>query len=698
MIRFHEAVLVRFGKFTDFTLSFSDGFQVIYGKNEAGKSTIQLFLKVMLYGASGSKKESKALKIRERMIPWEAKSAEGILRFELDGRMMELRRKFGKTSSGDKAEIVDFHTGEPIREIDAKCVGEELLGVPESVFEKTLWIQQGTAAFSGRDAELSERLMNLLETGAEDFSAEGVLIELEEEIKELKAKTKRNKAGEIDRLWDLREEKIQERYRLLSERKQRDAEENVLKLEKQKLEELKQEELRLLEIAEHKKKVVALDSRRKKWEEGERILSFVKQAESRDAYRLFFGLDESFVQNAENLERRREVLDQKAAKEYDVEKEKKYLSQAKQREKAFGILLFSGVGIVVFAVLFAVLRLQGWQVWTTLSGLLGIAFTIIGFLKMQREKSTIWKITECIKGIQTAVLGIEKEAEDVEKELSTILSQYNCKNSEELRKGFLLCKQAEIEAEGYRRTYRSMMEGEDVEALSSEVQKYKAFLDENLEILALDIDAELHKNRGNQMECVARIKESESKLSYVFRETVNPADVETEIFQIKETIDQLEKRYKALEIAVDVFKNVIEKRKSDFTPKVNEKVNHFLGILTDGKYQEARVSQEYQLRLIPDKTHLYQAEFFSTGTYEQIYFALRLSLATLLGSGTEPLFLDDFLTSYDDERAEQAVNLLVELAKNHQVFFFTCHQRDVENAKKRDVMIRYLEEDRNDGC
>lgn len=698
MIRFHEAVLVRFGKFTDFIIPFSNGFQVIYGKNEAGKSTIQLFIKVMLYGASGSRKESKTVKLRERIVPWEEKSAEGILRFELNGRMLELRRKFGKTSSGDKAELVDYHTGELVSEIDAKCVGEELLGIPESVFEKTLWIQQGTASFSGKDSELSERLMNLLETGTEEFSAEAVLGDLEEEIKELKAKTKRNKPGEIDRLWDLREEKIQERYKILSERKQRDSEENILKQEEKKLAELKQEELRLLEVAEQKKKVADIDARRKKCEEGQRILALAKQAESREEYRLFFDLDESVVQNAENLERRQEVLDQKATKEYDIENEKAILDQARRREKRFGNFLLFGVGIVFLAILFAAFRLENWEVLTTISGVLGVSFIVFGFLKGQREKSVILKISEQIKETETQLIGSENEIRLVEQELSTILKRYSCKNAAELRNGFLLCKQAKIEAEGYHRTYRTMMESEDIEVLSAEVQKYKSFLEENVEILALDIDGALRQNREQQMSCVARIKESESKLSYVFREKVNPADLETEINQIKEKIGTLEKRYQALEIAVDVFKNVIEKRKSDFTPKVNEKVNCFLDILTNGKYKEARVSQEYQLRLIPDKTHLYQAEFFSTGTYEQIYFALRLSLATLLGNGTEPLFLDDFLTAYDDERAELAMNLLAELAKEHQVFFFTCHHRDVENAKKRDVTIRYLEEDEKDGC
>ncbi len=214
----------------------------------------------------------------------------------------------------------------------------------------------------------------------------------------------------------------------------------------------------------------------------------------------------------------------------------------------------------------------------------------------------------------------------------------------------------------------------------------------------MDVEEELRKVRQEQIVCISRIKETESKLSYVFRGGINPADIETELIQINQKIEELEKREAAIELAIDVFENVEKKRKSDFTPKINEKVNYFLDILTDGKYQDVRVSKEYQLRLLPDNTHIYPAEYFSTGTYDQVYFALRLSLVALLGEGTEPFFLDDFLTAYDDIRAELAMDLLVELAKEHQILFFSCHNREVENAKKRNVIVRYLEEERNDGC
>ena len=38
-----------FGKIHDRTISFSDGINVIYGRNEAGKSTLHTFIRGMLF-------------------------------------------------------------------------------------------------------------------------------------------------------------------------------------------------------------------------------------------------------------------------------------------------------------------------------------------------------------------------------------------------------------------------------------------------------------------------------------------------------------------------------------------------------------------------------------------------------------------------------------------------------------------------
>ena len=133
MIKLKEAVPVSFGKFKNETIKFTDGFQVIYGQNETGKSTLQLFLRVMLYGMPVQRRVGKNIIDRDRAIPWHERNAEGILRLEADGRNIEIHRFFGKTAAGDKVETVDAATGEPIPELCCNDIGGKLLGMSESM-------------------------------------------------------------------------------------------------------------------------------------------------------------------------------------------------------------------------------------------------------------------------------------------------------------------------------------------------------------------------------------------------------------------------------------------------------------------------------------------------------------------------------------------------------------------------------------
>ena len=59
---------------------------------------------------------------------------------------------------------------------------------------------------------------------------------------------------------------------------------------------------------------------------------------------------------------------------------------------------------------------------------------------------------------------------------------------------------------------------------------------------------------------------------------------------------------------------------------------------------------------------LKQAEFFSTGTYNQIYLALRLAIIKLtLSASDSVIFLDDVLTTFDDGRSKDALEVIREI-------------------------------------
>ena len=87
-----------FGKLNDLDLSFEDGLNVLYGKNEAGKSTLHTFIRGMLFGIERQRGRASKNDTYSRFEPW---SVQGLIR---DGSVWKAREK----SSGLNA---DFKKG-----------------------------------------------------------------------------------------------------------------------------------------------------------------------------------------------------------------------------------------------------------------------------------------------------------------------------------------------------------------------------------------------------------------------------------------------------------------------------------------------------------------------------------------------------------------------------------------------------------
>ena len=59
-----------FGKFHDRDISFEDGLNVVYGKNEAGKSTLHTFIKGMLFGIERQRGRASKNDTYSKFQPW----------------------------------------------------------------------------------------------------------------------------------------------------------------------------------------------------------------------------------------------------------------------------------------------------------------------------------------------------------------------------------------------------------------------------------------------------------------------------------------------------------------------------------------------------------------------------------------------------------------------------------------------------
>ncbi len=185
-----------FGKFKDFEIEFSPKLNIVYGENEAGKSTLQSFIKCMLYGMNSQKKSIRDNE-RKRFLPWSGEKAQGELIF-LDNNNDEviIKRSFGITKKEDESEIIDGITGENLKYIDTTAPGKDILNINEDSFEKTLYIKQlGSEVTKGREDEIMQKITNLSQAGEEDVSYEKA-VKIIEDAKKVITTSRKN--GKLD--------------------------------------------------------------------------------------------------------------------------------------------------------------------------------------------------------------------------------------------------------------------------------------------------------------------------------------------------------------------------------------------------------------------------------------------------------------------------------------------------------------------
>lgn len=174
--------IVNFGKLHNVSLLFDKGMNVIYGENEAGKSTVHAFIRAMLFGLDRQRGRASRTDDYSKFEPWENPvSYEGTLTFQKGGAVYRIYRRFSRYDR--KTEIINETTGETLTE---DMLRELLGGLTESAFTNTVCIGQMKAAPGQSLAqELQNKLVNYLSSGGGEWDVNRAFAFLAEEKKKL---------------------------------------------------------------------------------------------------------------------------------------------------------------------------------------------------------------------------------------------------------------------------------------------------------------------------------------------------------------------------------------------------------------------------------------------------------------------------------------------------------------------------------
>lgn len=195
-MKINSIYISAFGGIKNLKLDFNNGFNVILGDNENGKSTVMAFIKMMFYGSDrGSSQIAK--NIRKKSAPWDGSQMAGSIDFEHSGKLYRIEREFKTSNSTDKVTLIDLDLG--TRQTVTADIGSKFFGLSSGAFERSVFIGQFGFPESDNDAEgeLNSRLSNIALTGQESVSFETVYKRVESA--KLLLMSKSGRAGEYDK-------------------------------------------------------------------------------------------------------------------------------------------------------------------------------------------------------------------------------------------------------------------------------------------------------------------------------------------------------------------------------------------------------------------------------------------------------------------------------------------------------------------
>ncbi len=704
-----------FGLFHNKTINLSPGLNLIYGRNEAGKSTIHSFIKGMLFGIEKTRGRPSANDMYDKYQPWDRPgSYDGSLEFEFSDNIYHVYRNFDKNYK--ETILTHVLTG---REIDRSQIElQELLGgLTKSGYEGTISIGQLAARTEDELIYLVQNhIANLTMSKSEEIDVKKALEylkdkhkeydlkALKQEIEDLKDKIKVGKAadqqvGELtEQLFDIQ------------------VEEGNLSKERNKLTTNKYISQEDLYIQFHKFPVIKtkygyyLEGLSRKEQLQETIEKVQRQIDS---------LKGDVEDNGSNKDLYLVELKSSLASISNYREEYNYLSKEKyeyksQNEDELTLARKRNLNITspifVFGSVLTLLTYTNNDFISKLgislaviSVIIFVALNLVSNNKKLNLETEYDLLDQELEKIKESILDIlQKHSVNLESELKLMY--------EESLKEQITLNQLEKELQDLRSEYLPLEE--KIKTLKDEIldyiiqfsfvypediQKSLELKDEIIGILDEYITDESLKLNHYEEKVKPRLKDLSIKKERIKWEIELLEGNEEDLLENQERYDDLLKKQEIYEVeigSINLAIATIEDLATEIHDTFGVELNNLASILakeiTGGRYEEIKIDEKLRIRTqIKDQ---YQTlERLSTGTIEQLYFSLRLAIADLVyGRAKVPILLDDTFAYYDDQRLKSTLKLLSK-EKDRQILLFTCHTREKDILDDLDANYNFID-------
>lgn len=688
-----------YGNIENKDINLEEGINIIHGANESGKSTLLNYIISIFYGISRNK-DGKALSDYEKYKPWNSNEFSGRISYKLEnGEKYEIFRDFNKKNPkiyNDKLEDISdrFETDKK----DGSKFFIEQMGIDKQMYLSTVVSTQEEVRLNEKNQNmLIQKIANLAGTGEDNVSYKKALIKLQEKIRDEIGTNKtsqkpiniiekeiveiNNKIVETEKYRNRKYEIDAEKEQILSELKELEQQKQILQ-ELQNSMKSEEETKNRLEIREKNRK-----------DNIAKINELTNQkntinAESERVQSAKNHLQDIIKGHKENIEKLNSEIEKIAnEKEETQEKEKPSIS--------FIIITV----VLAIALICSIILIKNYIV----SGILGVAIIAnIVFYVINKNKQKVNKAKlrekinqekqykreklenqkqQIIANVNTTEKKLEKQEEE-EKQVNSELS---------MLKGqiILLEKNNEKITEEIEQDNKAIKE-ESNKNKQQIIEKYK---DKNInDLLYINdyqnyiskIEETINNNR-------IRIKGLEIEYNTIVPQLDEMVVLEEKREADKEKLAELREKESIINIAIENLMDAYEEMKTTITPKFTKNLSESIQKISSNKYNKVTINDENGMIIENNRGEYVEAIKLSTGTIDQLYLALRLSMIDELSKENLPIILDESFAYSDNNRLKNILQYLTSDLNNHQTIIFTCTDREQKMLEEMNIPYNVVE-------
>ena len=688
-----------YGNIENKDINLEEGINIIHGANESGKSTLLNYIISIFYGISRNK-DGKALSDYEKYKPWNSNEFSGRISYKLEnGEKYEIFRDFNKKNPkiyNDKLEDISdrFETDKK----DGSKFFIEQTGIDKQMYLSTVVSTQEEVRLDEKNQNmLIQKIANLAGTGEDNVSYKKALIKLQEKIRDEIGtnKTSQKPINIIEKEIVEINNKIVETEKYRNRKYEIDAEKEQILSELKKLEQQKQilQELQNSMKSEEETKN-RLEIREKNRKDNiAKINELTNQkntinAESERVQSAKNHLQDIIKGHKENIEKLNSEIEKIAnEKEETQEKEKPSIS--------FIVITV----VLAIALICSIILIKNYIV----SGILGVAiianivFYVINKNKQKVNKAKLREKINQEKQYKREKLENQKQqiianVNTTEKELEKQEEEEKQVNSElSMLKGqiILLEKNNEKITEEIEQDNKAIKE-ESNKNKQQIIEKYK---DKNInDLLYINdyqnciskIEETINNNR-------IRIKGLEIEYNTIVPQLDEMVVLEEKREADKEKLAELREKESIINIAIENLMDAYEEMKTTITPKFTKNLSESIQKISSNKYNKVTINDENGMIIENNRGEYVEAIKLSTGTIDQLYLALRLSMIDELSKENLPIILDESFAYSDNNRLKNMLQYLTSDLNNHQTIIFTCTDREQKMLEEMNIPYNVVE-------